>query len=699
VPKLADYGKVPLSFEPNRGQTDGRVQWVARGPEYALFLSGHDAVLELNSIAPKNGMTDRPKIDSAAVRMNLLGAKAVKETKGEEPQPGKANYFTGRDASKWLSEVPMFGKVRLREVYPGIDLVYYGRQGRLEYDFVVSAGADPGKIALGFDGAKAGLAANGDLVLPMAGEEESLRPTSQNRDFGMGHPEILSPRSRTEIRFDRPTVYQMRDGVREPVAGAFRVAKDGRVSFALGKYDRSRELVIDPTLVFEGEIGTGNQQTIPTGMTVDSAGEMVITGYTNDLTFPTTTGTYQTTCSSATDPFVENGMTRCGASSAPSAFVTKLSQDGTTLIYSTYLHGGGGYEQGSAVVTDAAGDAYLLGSTSSNDFPITSNAYQKTCQPTASGQNGAPVSQCDNFSNGGGTEYTVNGPTLFIAKLNPLGTALLYSTFFGGTGAIYPVGLALDSAGNMVFASSVNPAYSTNNSYPNNQAIQFPVTANAYQTTGINVLTPALSKLSADGQTLLYSTFLGSQSLNIGHNSNNQAFALGQNGIAFIGGYTETADFPTTAGAFQPACAPYADDSSYCNTNMGFVAAIDTTKSGTASLVYASYLGGVTPQGSNIPEQEVYGLAADANNDLVYLLGDLSDDGGRVSDELPGAEQLGELPGDGVSEQDQPVGEHADVVDVCWRDEHESGNFLRQRDRVRQHGRCLSVWVIGGRRR
>jgi sugar lactone lactonase YvrE len=585
------YGKVPLSFEPNRGQTDGRVQWVARGPEYALFLSGHDAVLELNSIAAKKGMTDRPTIDSAAVRMNLLGAKAVTGAEGEDAQAGKANYFTGRDQSKWLSEVPTFGKVRLREVYPGIDLVYYGRQGRLEYDFVVAPGADPGKIALWFDGAKAGLAANGDLVLPVN-------------------------RSQKEIRFDKPTVYQMKDGVREPVAGAFRVASDGKVSFALGKYDLSRELVIDPTLVFEGEIGTGNQQTIPTGMAVDSLGEMVITGYTNDLTFPTTTGAYQTNCQTYSAAAAANGYVRCGPSSAPSAFVTKLSADGGSLIYSTYLHGGGGYEQGQSVAVDAAGDPYVLGSTSSNDFPITSNAYQTTCQPTATGTNGAPVSQCDNFYDGGGTEYTVNGPTLFIAKLNPLGTALLYSTFFGGTGAIYPVGLALDSAGNMVFASSVNPAYSTNNSYPNNQAIQFPVTSNAYQTTGINVLTPALSKLSADGQTLLYSTFLGSQSLNIGHNSNNQAFALGQNGIAFIGGYTETSDFPTTAGSFKPTCTVYANDNSYCNTNLGFVAAIDTTKSGAASLLYSSYLGGETTQGSNIPEQEVYGLTADANNNL-----------------------------------------------------------------------------------
>jgi hypothetical protein len=606
---------VPLSFEPNlgqvnqgqvnEGQTSDNVQWVARGPEYALFLSGHDAVLELNSIAPKKGMTDRPKIDSAAVRMNLLGAKTPKDAEGEEAQTGKANYFTGRDQSKWLSEVPMFGKVRLREVYPGIDLVYYGRQGQLEYDFVVAPGADPAKIALEFDGAKAALAADGDLVLPIAGGES----------WG----------GEKEIRFDKPTVYQMKDGVREPVAGGFRVGSDGKLSFALGVYDRSRELVIDPTLVFEGEIGTGNQQTIPTSMAVDSAGEMVITGYTNDLTFPVTTGAYQTTCSSPTDPFVVNGMTRCGASSAPSAFVTKLSADGTTLVYSTYLHGGGGYEQGQSVAVDAAGDTYVLGSTSSNDFPITNNAYQTYCQPTHQFQstyypNYGPTinSQCDNFSNGGGTEYTVNGPTLFIAELNPLGTALLYSTFFGGTQAAYPIGLALDSANNMYFMSNVI-GLPADNLYVNNQnsnEVQFPVTDSAYQGVGISVNESAVSELSADGQTLLYSTFLGAIAGGSGHNVNGQAFALGPNGIAYLGGYTQASNFPTTAGAFKPTCTLYANDDSYCQTNMGFVAAIDTTQTGAASLKYASYLGGETTQGSNIPEQEVYGLAADANNDL-----------------------------------------------------------------------------------
>ncbi len=592
---VESYGKVPLSFEPNRGQTSPAVQWVARGPEYALFLSGHDAVLELNSITPPAGITDRPKIYSSAVRMNLLGATTALKASGERQQAGTANYFTGSDPAKWQHEVPNFEKVRLSGVYPGIDLVYYGRQGRLEYDFVVAPGADASKIMLKFDGAEARLAANGDLILPVAGTAR-------------------------EIRFDKPTVYQLKDGHRQPVEGAFQIANDRTVSFALGSYDRLRELVIDPTLLFAGSIATGNQQTIPAGMTIDASGAMYVTGYTNDLTFPVTTGALQTNCQTYSAAAAANGFVRCGPSSSTSGFVTKISPDGTSLIYSTYLHGGGGQESGGAITVDAQGDAYVLGATSSNDFPITSNAYQSLCQPAySSGAYFAPVlpitAQCDNFANGGGTEYTVNGPNLFIAELNPSGTALLYSTFFGGSQAAYPVGIALDAASNIYFASEVNLAQSPSNLYPNNTQLPFPTTASGYQTTGNNLLTPAFSELSADGQTLLYSTFLGSLGTN-GHDTYNSAFALGKNGVAFIGGYTAAADFPTTPASVKPACTLNTSDGSYCFTSQGFVAAIDTTKIGAASLVYSSYLGGDEQQGSNIPEQQVYGLAADANNNL-----------------------------------------------------------------------------------
>ena len=197
-----------------------------------------------------------------------------------------------------------------------------------------------------------------------------------------------------EVRFDKPVVYQMKDGVRQPVDGGFAIAdnKAGeQVSFQLGAYDHSRELIIDPTLLFLGTLGTGNQQSVPNGMAVDAAGEIILTGITNDLTFPTTTGALQPTCTNSSVIFNAN-YHRCGPSSASSGFVTKISADGTSLIYSTYLHGLSGQEYGDAVAADASGDAYILGMTSSNDFPITADAIQTLCQPAyATTLLGAPV--------------------------------------------------------------------------------------------------------------------------------------------------------------------------------------------------------------------------------------------------------------------------------------------------------------------
>ena len=263
---VESYGKVPLSFEPNRGQTSPAVQWVARGPEYALFLSGHDAVLELNSITPPAGITDRPKIYSSAVRMNLLGATTALKASGERQQAGTANYFTGSDPAKWQHEVPNFEKVRLSGVYPGIDLVYYGRQGRLEYDFVVAPGADAAKIMLKFEGAEARLAANGDLVLAGGwdGAGDPVRQTDGIPDEGRAS----AAGGRGVPDRERPDG-ELRAWELRPAAGAG---------------DRSLRCL------FAGSIATGNQQTIPAGMTIDASGAMYVTGYTNDLTFPVTTG-------------------------------------------------------------------------------------------------------------------------------------------------------------------------------------------------------------------------------------------------------------------------------------------------------------------------------------------------------------------------------------------------------------------------
>jgi hypothetical protein len=599
------YGKLPLSFEPNLGQTAKEVQWLARGPQYTLFLAGHDAVLELNKIVPAAQHGAPATISSSAVRMNLLGAMTVDAANGEDAQPGKANYFTGRDPAKWQRNVPMYGKVRLQSVYPGIDLVYYGHQGQLEYDFVVAPGADASVIRWGFDGAKPELAANGDLVLPVEGLTD-------------------------QIKLNKPVVYQMKDGVRQPVDGSFAIAKNGEASFKLGAYDKSRELVIDPTLDYMGAIGTGNQQSVPNGMALDTYvnpktnqpnNQIILTGITNDLNFPTTKGAYETKCQL---PNGNGKAGRCGASSGSSAFVTKISADGTSLVYSTYLHGGNGYESGQAVAVDSSDNAVILGSTGSDDFPVSENAYQSICMPYYVGGQTPIVENCDGNFAGGGTEWVIGGPTLFIAKLSPDGASIGYATYFGGTAQVYPVGLALDSSDNMYFSGWVQAAWPTGSIYPNNgnQAIQFPVTSGAYQTVGLNgTQAGSLSVLSADGQTLLYSTFLAS--LNPASNpswAQPLAIAVGQNGIAAIGGITLASNFPTTSGSVRPSCVVNPNTTSDCWDYTGFVSVFDTTQSGDASLVYSSFIGGDEVQGSNIAQNAVEGIAFDSNNDL-YVTG------------------------------------------------------------------------------
>ena len=600
-PKVAaNYGNLPLNFEPNLGQTSAEVQWLSRGTDYTLFLAGPDAVLEMNKIAHSGpGEAQQPSISSSALRMNLVGAGKAESASGEEPLPGKANYFSGSDSSKWQKNVPLYGKVRLQSVYAGIDLVYYGHQGQLEYDFVVAPGADASAIRMKFDGAPAKLAANGDLILPVAD---------------------------TEVRFHKPVVYQVREGVRQAVEGSFAIAKNQQVGFKLGAYDHSRELIIDPTLLFLGTLGTGNQQSVPNGMAVDSQGEIILTGITNDLTFPTTTGALQPSCTNASAPFTAGGYHRCGASSASSGFVTKISADGKSLIYSTYLHGLSGQEYGDAVAVDASGDAYVLGMTSSNDFPITSDAYQTYCQPYfppngfAQPQTYLPeTSICNGYLPGG--QFVYAGPTLFIAKLDPTGSTLLYSTFFGGNQPTYPVGLALDSSNNIYFASYLQNAEPANNVYPFSSNVAFPVTASAYQSAGVGIQSATLSKLSADGHTLLYSTLMGGITTNTFFGFTEPlALAVGQNGMAYLGGLTLSAAFPTTPGVVRPACVGNTPSNGDCIGYTGFLSAFDTTQSGAASLVYSTYIGGTETAAGNSPQTQVNGIAVDSSNN-AYITG------------------------------------------------------------------------------
>ncbi len=269
-----NYGKLPLAFEANQGQADPSVKFLSRGSGYSLFLTGSEAVLALGGPdckAISEGQGSRPIACAAAqdsVRMKLTGAMArhAATATGEAELPGKVNYFIGNDPTKWHSDLPTYAKVRYSRVYPGIDLVYYGRQGQLEYDFVVAPGANAAAIQLNFAGEKSlSIAANGDLLLQ--GEHGSAA-------------------------FHKPVVYQEKDGQRQSVAGSFQLAANDTVGFSLGTYDHARPLIIDPILAYSTYLGgSGNASSFGdqgNAIAVDSAGEAYVVGTAHSVDFPIT---------------------------------------------------------------------------------------------------------------------------------------------------------------------------------------------------------------------------------------------------------------------------------------------------------------------------------------------------------------------------------------------------------------------------
>src|SRR5258707_4385065 len=322
------YGKLPLHFEANRGQTDKDVRFLSRGLGYSLYLTAGEAVLVLAKPDAHSGQAPRDadaQVKSVALRMSLVGAAPKPHVSGLEKQPAKANYFIGKDPAKWRTDVPTFAKVHYQNVYPGIDLVYYGNQRQLEYDFVVATGADPQKIVLDFRGAdKLEINSQGELVLHAAGGEILQR---------------------------KPVIYQEIDGVRQEIAGNSVGKGANRVGFGVAAYDPTRPLVIDPiVLSYSTFIGaTGS-------IAVDADGNAYVAGGTGSSTLPTTAGAFQPTGNGGVD-----------------VFVTKLNPTGSALVYSTYL-GGSGRDSSGGITLDASRHAYLTGPTKSTDFPTTPGA-------------------------------------------------------------------------------------------------------------------------------------------------------------------------------------------------------------------------------------------------------------------------------------------------------------------------------------
>jgi hypothetical protein len=662
----------PLSFEPNLGQADRSVKFLSRTREHAMFLKSDGIVLvlsknrlrrETRNSKPVGAEHDAMKSpasirdvlpieeskqanDDSAMNMRVVGANREPATRGLSELPAKSNYYIGRDPRNWRTNVPNYAKVQYENIYPGINLIYYGNQSRLEYDFVVAPGADPAQIHLAFDTYSRGqsksahliLEKNGDLAIEVDGQE---------------------------IRFQKPAVYQStsQPSVHIPIDGKYVSRGDGQIGFEIGKYDHSKLLVIDPVLQYSTYFG-GNQHEQGFGVKLDASGNILMTGATASTNFPLKNA-FQTSAGGNLD-----------------VFVSKFDPTGTSLVYSTYLAGSGD-DLGEGIALDPSGDAYVTGWTSSPNFP-TKNALQSALAGAGATNDflaefdpngnlifstyfgGTGVDHCYSVqvdSSGiyiagdtSSTDYPTKNPfqatklgsqtDAFLTKFTADASSVVYSTYLGGAGA--------DSQAYSVAIDSSQSAYLAGQT----SSTSFPI-KNAFQSTnpstqGAEVF---VTKFTPDGRSLVYSTYLGGSSFQsagtivvdsagsayvsggtsstdfplqnpwatkVGGSNNFDGFVtkfapsgsaliystliggtsdefadgleVDSQGNAHIAGYTMSTDFPTTPDAFQPTSGGSWD---------GFVVEFNSTGS---VLLYSSYLGG-----SGLDVSDAIGLDSSGN--------------------------------------------------------------------------------------
>jgi hypothetical protein len=543
----APFGARPLAFEENRGQTDSRVRFLSRGDGYGLFLTLDEAVLSLHE-----GNSAR------TLRLRWEGAAPAPRVAGEGELPGKSHYLVGNDPAKWRTGIASYQKVQYKEIYPGIDLVFYGNPRQLEYDFVLAPGADPRTVRLAVEGAdRMEIDPAGDLVLHLGGGD---------------------------VRLKRPVSYQESGGFRREVASGWRRLAGEQVGFQVASYDSSLPLVIDPVLVYSTYLG-GSSADQANDIAVDSAGNAYVTGFTRSLDFPLSVPK-----SPSDHPF--------------DAFVTKLSPSGAVL-YSTYFGGLGSTEEGFGIAVDKTGHAYVTGSTGSSDFPLvnplpvefqgnSTEVFVTKLDPSGaalvySTKLGAILDQEEgrdiavDFQGNAyvvGITFSPDFPTVaplpypsdlglpegFVAKLSPSGSSLLFCTLLGGSSYDDARGVAVDAAGN---------AYVTGMTWSGD----FP-TVNAFQGSLRSASLDAfVAKLTPDGSALLYSTFLGGSLQDLG-----DGIAVDAGGSVAVSGLTYSPDFPVLR-AFQPALHGPTD-------------AFVTRLSPAGQPLYSTFLGGSGEEGS-----------------------------------------------------------------------------------------------------
>ncbi|HWZ31092.1 MAG TPA: SBBP repeat-containing protein [Bryobacteraceae bacterium] len=501
----------PNTFEPNRGQTSPQVKFIARVNSHPVFLT--DGAVVVGS-------------PSGPLQIAMLDSNPVVSVSPSEPVPGVTNYLIGRDETKWTLGLPHYGKVRYQQIYRGVDLVYYFNGQELEHDFALAPGADWRQIRFSVNGAKSlRLDTNGDLLI----------------DSPAG---ILRQR--------KPMVYQGSDRKKNFVNGRYVIRGDHEFSFEIGKYDGSKALVIDPVTVFSTYV-SGNGSDQPYSIAADTQGNSYIAGSTTSTDFPSRSA----------------AQSRYGG--MRDAFVTKLDGATGAIVYSTYI-GGSDKELANLIKVDASGNAYIIGSTHSMDFPVTNRAFQNTLK----GQYAA-----------------------FVAKLNPAGNGLVYATYLGGSTGTIARGFDLDPQGNVYIAGATNSG-------------DFPVKGTGFGSFKSAGIDGFITKLNPDGSQIVYSGFLGGKGTDV-----LEAVAVNSFGEATAVGWTSSPDLPTSPfGSRWPTLA---------GTVNGVMAKVSANG---FTLEYISYYGGSNADITNSIAQDpkdpytVYIGGVTSSPDFPTALGD-----------------------------------------------------------------------------
>ncbi len=624
--------KIPMSFEVNAGQTAKQVQFLSRGAGYTLFLTHDSAVLALPmpktrvaQTAQQNASTqaplpyvgsntrfDKPNQDAQqreeVLTMRVIGANGQVRATGLNKQEAQTNYFIGNDPAQWHKNVPNYEKVRYAGIYPGVDLIYYGKQKQLEYDFVVNPGADARAIALTFS---SGAGANKQVPLAV----------DRNGD-------LIATLEGGEVSFHKPIVYQKNHNAKTAVDARYVLNADGKVGFELGAYDHRKQLVIDPVLSYSTYLGGssddiaygitygvrygqpilvgstrsadfpevlalypyggdrdifvakynpaltklifatfigGSNDDVPSQVTQDVYGDIFLVGYSLSTNFPIKGPVFQKTFK--------------GGSITGDAVVVEVESAGFYLEWSSYL-GGSSDDQAFGVAVDTPGNVFVSGHTTSTDFPVTAGAYQTTCPVDSSGG-------CS---------------TSFVSEVNPKGTALVYSTYLGGSDGLgeSAYGIALD-ANDDAYLSGITGS-------PN-----YPTTPNAYKTTcGSDGLCNGtydgfVTELNPTGTGIVASTFLGGSSFDY------TAGIVVKPTAIYVSGSTVSSDFPVTSNAAQKT---YGGNSAGCVVSTGTCGDVTVSKlnTGLTTLQYSTYLGG------SLDENPGLSMAVDTNG-YMYVTG------------------------------------------------------------------------------